>query len=112
MGMPSIRSARKPAEHVNSLRLQARCSLMPTEHTRMSLSGLSLLACKQRGEGHCWRMHREGPPGHRIRPEGLRIGSPQLTAGHGRPVCQPWWNGEKAEGQHLEAMPFTGSIPV
>ena len=56
-------------------------------------------------------MHRVGPPWHHIRPEGLRTGGPQLTAGHGRPVCQPWWNGDKAEGQHPEAMCFAGSPP-
>ena len=56
-------------------------------------------------------MPHEGPPWNRIRPEGLRTGGPQLTAGHGRPVCQPWWNGDKAEGQHPEAMCFAGSTP-
>ena len=63
-------------------------------------SSRSVLACNRKGEGYCWRMHRAGPPWHHIRPEGLRTGGPQLTAGHGRPVCQPWWNGDKAEGQH------------
>ena len=56
-------------------------------------------------------MPHAGPPWHHIRPEGLRTGSPQLTAGHGRPVCQPWWSGDKAEGQHPEAMCFAGSTP-
>ena len=74
-------------------------------------SGLSVLTCDREGEDHCWRMHRVGPPWHHIRPEGLRTGGPQLTAGHGRPVCQPWWNGDKAEGQHPEAMCFAGSTP-
>ena len=54
-------------------------------------------------------MPRAGPPWHHIRPEGVRTGGPQLTAGHGRPVCQPWWYGDKAERQHPEAMCFAGS---
>jgi hypothetical protein len=38
----------------------------------------------------------------------LRTGRPQLTAGHGWPVCQPWRDGDQAEEQRLEAMPFAG----
>ncbi len=52
----------------------------------------------------------EAPPGNHIRPEGLRTGRPQLTAGHGRPVCQPWWTGDKAGEQRPEAMNFAGLL--
>ncbi|BDD86190.1 hypothetical protein DPPLL_05550 [Desulfofustis limnaeus] len=38
----------------------------------------------------------------------MRTGRPQLTAGHGGPVCQPWRGGDGDEEQRLEAMPFAG----
>lgn len=46
------------------------------------------------------------------RPAGLRAGRPQLTAGHGGPVFQPWRDGDQAEEQRLEVMPFAGFLPV
>ncbi len=64
--------------------------------------------CDQGGGGHWWRTPREGPPWNDTRPEGLRTGGPQLTAGHGRPVCQPSCNGDQAAEQRLEAMPPAG----
>ena len=86
-------------------------SLCGNRKRKFGSSGLSVLTCDREGEGHCWRMPHAGPPWHHIGPEGLRAGGPQLAAGHGRPVCQPWENGDKAEGQHLEAMCFAGSTP-
>ena len=72
---------------------------------------MKVLTSNRKGEDQCWRMHRAGPLWRHIRPEGLGTGAPQLTAGHGRPVFQPWWNGDKAEGQHPEARCFAGSTP-
>jgi len=40
----------------------------------------------------------------------LRTGRPQLTAGQGRPVCQPWYPGDEAAGQRLGAMNFAGLL--
>jgi len=40
----------------------------------------------------------------------VRIGHPQLTAGQGRPVCQPWFPGDKAAGRRPKAMISTGLI--
>jgi len=40
----------------------------------------------------------------------VRTGRPHLTAGQGRPVCQPWWTGDEAAEQRPEAMPSTGGM--
>ncbi len=73
-------------------------------------SGLSVLIYNTGGKVYRWRAHRGGPKGHHIRPEGLRTGRPQLTAGYGRPVYQPWWTGDEAGEQRPEAMNFAGLL--
>jgi len=45
-----------------------------------------------------------------MRPGGLRAGRPQLTAGQGRPVCQPWFTGNKAAEQRTEEITSGGLL--
>jgi len=62
------------------------------------------------GGSHRCRAPRGGPPGNHTRPWGVRTGRPQLTAGQGRPVCQPWLTGDKAAEQQPEAMASAGLL--
>jgi hypothetical protein len=60
--------------------------------------------------GRSRRPHRAGPPMVHIRPEGRRTRCPLLTAGQGRPVCQPWHTGDMAGEQRPEAMPSSSLL--
>jgi hypothetical protein len=62
------------------------------------------------GEDRRFRVPHGGPPVFHKRPDGLWTGRPQLTAGQGRPVCQPWFPSDKAAEQRPEASIFVGSL--
>ncbi len=73
-------------------------------------SDLCVLLYNWGGGSHRCRAPRGGPQGNHTRPGGVRTGRPQLTAGQGRPVCQPWLTGDKAAEQRPEAMTSTGLL--